>query len=168
MALGTVMRAIVLQSPGASIPVKIFDQHKLTMCRWSKNYLSFPLSCNLFDQPRKMKNQCSKFFLQFFTLSCHICSILNGISNIVVSRTIHNTLKAMWWKLKYLNYHVRMAPLLKQIESQIGSGPLVISAVWFPPSERVTATSVAQVDNQKIWCESMCHQIVLNWRHIKT
>jgi len=68
MALGTVMRAIVLQSPGASIP--------------------------------------------FFTLSCHICSILNGISNIV-----------------------------------IGSGPLVISAVWFPPSERVTATSVAQVLN---------------------
>ena len=45
--------------------------------------------------------------------------------------------------------HVRMAPLLKKIESQIGSGPLVISAVWFPPSERVTATSVAQVDNQK-------------------
>ena len=29
--------------------------------------------------------------------------------------------------------------------SQIGSGPLVISAVWFPPSERVTATSIAQV-----------------------
>jgi len=68
MALGTVMRAIVLQSPGASLP--------------------------------------------FFTVSCHICSILNGISNVV-----------------------------------IGSGPLVISAVWFPPSERVTATSIAQVLN---------------------
>ena len=68
-----------------------------------------------------------------------------------------------------LSYHVRLAPLLKKIESQIGSGPLVISAVWFPPSERVTATSVAQVDNKKnIGGENMRHQIVLNWRHIKT
>ena len=61
-----------------------------------------------------------------------------------------------------------MAPLLKQIESQIGSGPLVISAVWFPPSERVTATSVAQVDNKKnIVCENICHKIVLIGEHIK-
>jgi len=47
-----------------------------------------------------------------FTVSCHICSILNGISNIVV-----------------------------------GSAPLAISAVWFPPEERVTATTIAQVFN---------------------
>jgi len=45
-----------------------------------------------------------------FTVSCHICSILNGISNIAV-----------------------------------GSAPLVISAVWFPPEERVTATAISQV-----------------------
>ena len=49
---------------------------------------------------------------QVFTVSCHICSILNGISNIVV-----------------------------------GSAPLAISAVWFPPEERVTATTIAQVFN---------------------
>ena len=61
----------------------------------------------------------------------------------------HTLIKSNLQK-QYLNYHVRMAPLLKKIESQIGSGPLVISAVWFPPSERVTATSVAQVDNKKI------------------
>lgn len=47
-----------------------------------------------------------------FTVSCHICSILNGISNIV-----------------------------------IGSAPLAISAAWFPPHERVTATSIGQVFN---------------------
>ena len=47
-----------------------------------------------------------------FTVSCHICSILNGCSNIVV-----------------------------------GSAPLAISAVWFPPEERVTATTIAQVFN---------------------
>jgi len=49
---------------------------------------------------------------QVFTVSCHICSILNGMSNIVV-----------------------------------GSAPLAISAVWFPPEERVTATTIAQVFN---------------------
>merc|ERR1719244_381910 len=49
---------------------------------------------------------------EIFTISCHICAILNEISNIVV-----------------------------------GSAPLVISSVWFPPEERVTATSVAQVFN---------------------
>eukprot|EP00092_Neocalanus_flemingeri_P005346 GFUD01005760.1.p1 GENE.GFUD01005760.1~~GFUD01005760.1.p1 ORF type:complete len:483 (+),score=101.39 GFUD01005760.1:82-1530(+) len=49
---------------------------------------------------------------EVFTVSCHICSILNGISNIVV-----------------------------------GSAPLAISAVWFPPEERVTATTIAQVFN---------------------
>jgi len=50
--------------------------------------------------------------VQVFTVSCHVCSILNGMSNIVV-----------------------------------GSAPLAISAVWFPPDERVTATSIAQVFN---------------------
>jgi len=49
---------------------------------------------------------------EVFTVSCHICSILNGVSNIVV-----------------------------------GSAPLAISAVWFPPEERVTATTIAQVFN---------------------
>ena len=49
---------------------------------------------------------------EFFTVSCHICSVLNGISNIVV-----------------------------------GSAPLAISAAWFPPEERVTATTIAQVFN---------------------
>merc|ERR1719244_1097430 len=49
---------------------------------------------------------------EIFTISCHICAILNGISNIVV-----------------------------------GSAPLVISSAWFPPAERVTATSIAQVFN---------------------
>lgn len=68
MALGTILRAGLLQNPNISIMV--------------------------------------------FTISCHICSILNGMSNIVV-----------------------------------GSAPLVISAVWFPPDERVTATSIAQVFN---------------------
>jgi len=47
-----------------------------------------------------------------FTVSCHVCAILNGISNVVV-----------------------------------GSAPLVISSEWFPPEERVTATSIAQVFN---------------------
>merc|ERR1711892_1326676 len=45
-----------------------------------------------------------------FTVSCHICSILNAIANIA-----------------------------------IGSAPLAISAVWFPPEQRVTATAIASV-----------------------
>ena len=45
-----------------------------------------------------------------FTVSCHICSILNGISNIAVE-----------------------------------SAPLAISAIWFPPEERVTSTAIAQL-----------------------
>ena len=47
-----------------------------------------------------------------FTVTCHICSILNGLANIVV-----------------------------------GSAPLAISSFWFSPSERVTATTIAQVAN---------------------
>ena len=53
----------------------------------------------------------SKSFTSF-TITCHICAIINGLSNIVV-----------------------------------GSAPLAISSAWFPPEERVTATTIAQVFN---------------------
>merc|ERR1711887_204796 len=47
-----------------------------------------------------------------FTVSCHICAILNGFSGILLCST-----------------------------------PPAISAAWFPPNERVTATSIGQTLN---------------------
>lgn len=47
-----------------------------------------------------------------FVVSCDLCAILNGISNIILC-----------------------------------SAPLVISSAWFPPNERVMATSIGQVSN---------------------
>lgn len=55
MAAGTVLRALILQSPGISIEVPTVP------------------ACQVHAP------------VQVFTISCHVCSILNGISNIVVS-----------------------------------------------------------------------------------
>ena len=64
-----------------------------------------------------------------FTISCHVCSILNGMSNIVVG-SVHCTVHTVMY-----------------CTVQVGSAPLAISSAWFPPEERVTATTIAQVFN---------------------
>ena len=69
-----------------------------------------------------------------FTISCHVCSILNGMSNIVVGS-------------EYCIVHTILYCTALYCTVQVGSAPLAISSAWFPPEERVTATTIAQVFN---------------------